>query len=170
MPSTFLTAVYIILGSIGTINSYYIYHKKIRNQPLVCNIIGKNCNKVIRSKYGSVFGIDNTLFGILYYAGIALYGLGSIFFSNLAALEPYVFWATAGAALFSAYLLYAQIFVLKEYCQYCLLSALLSIIIFLAMLLVDLGLVLTPKTLTPLLLSNHTTCFFASLSWLLLLK
>ncbi len=130
MTSVTVALTYVILGIIGVWVSSYIYYKKQHKQPLVCNIIGDDCSKVVNSKYGKTFGIENTILGALYYGGVAIYGV-LLSFGLFEFLSFFVFIASGFGFLFSLYLLYVQIYVIKEYCQYCLLSALLSVFIFL---------------------------------------
>ena len=121
MTSFFL----ILLAAVGLIDSGYIFYKKLRNEKLIC-FIGKDCNKVIKSKYSSVFGIPNELIGIFFYIGI----LGFVLLSQLG-IEAFlgvqlvllVQAVTFLAFLSSFFLTTIQIFILKEWCEYCLLIA-----------------------------------------------
>jgi len=114
---------------LGFLDALYIYVKKKRNEKLVC-VIGSDCNTVIRSRYAVLFGVDNTVIGMIYYVTVIL----------VLVLAPYltlssvvVWWGlrlVAGfAALMSVYLLYIQLVVLKEWCDYCLLAALVNIVL-----------------------------------------
>ena len=123
----------IILSTAGLILSIYINQKKNKKQKLVC-VIGQDCDKVIRSKYGKTFGIENTLLGILYFLFILAAALLNWAASII--LPLYItFTASAGSAAFSAYLTGVQLFVLKEWCEYCLAASGISIAIFLLVLL-----------------------------------
>ncbi len=112
--------------------SWYIYYKKKRNEKLVC-IIGEDCDKVVRSKYGSLLGVSNEVLGMGYYglvavlSGIILTGTGTILSFPL---FTFLLIIGGGAALFSIVLLFIQSFILEELCEYCIVSAAASIIIF----------------------------------------
>ncbi len=119
-----------VLATLGFLLTVYIWYKKTYRQKLVC-AIGHDCEKVINSRYAKIFFIDNIIIGLFYYL-----------FMDLSAV--FTFWvlpflitvrtlASAGAALFSLYLTYVQLAVLKEWCEYCLASALISIAIFLVL-------------------------------------
>ncbi|MEK6840276.1 MAG: vitamin K epoxide reductase family protein [Nanoarchaeota archaeon] len=111
----------IALAFVGFVNSFYIYYKKQKHQQLVC-IIGSHCNTVIRSKYATLFGIDNTLLGMAYYAFlIFIFLITSPFFG--------LYFLVGGVALVSLYLLYIQLVVLKEWCDYCLLAAFINLLL-----------------------------------------
>jgi uncharacterized membrane protein len=107
--------------------------KKQKHEELVC-FLGNDCNKVVNSKYNSLFfGIPNEVIGLGYYALVflvailLLLGVESIGFFLIAPL----FLVGAGAsALLAVYLLYVQQFLLKEWCEYCITSAIASIAIF----------------------------------------
>ena len=122
----------IILSLIGFLTSYYILHKKRRKEKLVC-IIGKDCNKVINSKYATMFWLDNTILGMLYFIFIFITSLIYLFvFSSF--LNILILIISGIAALFALYLTIIQLFVLKELCEYCLFTSLISILIFIVIL------------------------------------
>ena len=125
------------LSEIGFAVSWFVWSKKSKHEKLVC-VIGKDCDKVIRSKYGDTFGFDNTLLGMLYFAFVFVASVIQFFYLDFYDLLLFS-WGrliiSGLAALFSAYLILIQIFVLKEYCEYCLATGALSIAIFLVVLL-----------------------------------
>ncbi|MEK9147771.1 MAG: vitamin K epoxide reductase family protein [Patescibacteria group bacterium] len=117
------------IGGFGV--SLYIYHTKKHRKELVCPI-GSDCNAVINSRYSKFLGIPLEYLGMFYYALIfssyiilifAPYILSELFLYGLIIF-------TAGAFLFSLYLLFAQAFILQQWCIWCILSATLSIVIF----------------------------------------
>lgn len=120
----------LLLAFLGFIDAGYISWKKKRKEKLVC-FLGSDCNTVVKSSYATLFGVDNTLIGMMYYA--------SIFFLFL--IQSFVvlpFFVTLGvlivsaiAALTSLYLLVIQLFVLKEWCDYCMIAAVINILLFL---------------------------------------
>lgn len=121
------------LGVLGFLISLFIFYKKQTKQKLVC-IIGEDCDKVVRSKYSTIFGIDNAILGMLYFLFIIAVGAGEIIFPSVFALDLIILGkkiATGLAALFSAFLLGVQLIILKEWCEYCIATSIISIIIFL---------------------------------------
>ena len=118
---------------VGFAVSGYIFLKKQKHEKLVC-FIGDGCNKVVHSKYNSLFfGVPNEVMGLGYYAGV-LIGIVLLFFGiqhiGPIPLLPVFLIGTGASALFALYLLYVQYAVLKEWCEYCLTSAIASIAIF----------------------------------------
>ncbi len=117
----------------GFLISFYIRHKKSSHEVLVCPL-NSNCEEVIHSDFSRFFGIPVEILGLLYYGIIA----GSYGF--IVALPEYVlpsflyflFALSLGAFLFSLYLTFIQAFTLRQWCTWCLASAMLSTIIFLS--------------------------------------
>jgi uncharacterized membrane protein len=109
----------------------YIFHTKKHKHQLVCPV-GSNCNVVMTSQYSKFLGVSLEYWGMFYYSVIfvtyvilifAPHLLSELFLSGLIML-------TVGAFLFSLYLLFVQAFILRQWCIWCLLSAMLSITIF----------------------------------------
>ncbi len=109
----------------------YIYYTKKHNKQLVCPI-GSNCNVVINSQYSKFLGVSIEYWGMLYYAVIFTAYIILIFAAHLLSglfLTGLIMF-TAAAFFFSLYLLFAQAFLLRQWCIWCILSAMLSIVIF----------------------------------------
>lgn len=123
----------IIIALVGFVLAAMIRHKKKVGQPLVCPI-GFDCESVVNSSYGKFFGFDIATIGVGYYGLIvALYG----FFLLLPNLVPdylYVvgFLLSVGAVVFSIYLIIIQALVIREWCLWCILSAVTSIALLIA--------------------------------------
>lgn len=119
----------LILALAGFAVSFNINRKKSNKEKLVC-LIGEDCDKVVHSRYATTFGVDNQIFGMIFYLGVAIFAVtlitGLVWPSVMILLFKL---ATIGAALFSIYLIGIQAFVLKEWCEWCLVSALLSFLI-----------------------------------------
>jgi len=125
-----------ITALFGFLLCIYIHRKYSKNEKLVC-FLGENCNNVINSHYAKTFGIPNVIIGMIYYSLIAAtYGFSAIWPFTF---PPIFLWglyiATASAALFSIRLIAIQAFILKEWCEWCLASSIISISIFLAIIL-----------------------------------
>ncbi len=122
----------ILLALVGLIDSAYIFYKKQRGEKLVC-LIGKDCAKVVNSRYGSIFGVPNELVGIAYY--LAVIALASALYAGttMAAgiiLAGVLLVTAAGALLGSVVLTVLQAWVLREWCEYCLLAAVVNLLLF----------------------------------------
>lgn len=118
----------LLLGVLGFIVSAYIFMKKKRGQKVICPFRG-SCDRVLTSSYGKFFGVSLEIFGMGYYSLVVIYHvlfLVSPFFSQSIFLYGHVLFSL-GAALFSLYLLGIQIFVLRTWCTWCIISMLTSI-------------------------------------------
>ena len=117
----------------GFLIAFYIRHKKRHDEVLVCPL-ESNCEAVIHSRYSRFLGIPLELLGLLYYAVVAVSHALFLIFPAFNRGEPViaVMVITVMAALFSLYLTFIQASKLKEWCTWCLVSALLCTIIFLA--------------------------------------
>ena len=128
-----ILSLIIILNSIGAAISLYILRQKTTKQKLVC-IIGKDCNEVVTSKYASFFGIPNELMGLGYYVFFVTISLliqthiTTLFSIPLSEVRML---AAFGSLLFSLYLTYLQLFVLKKFCEYCLAINIVNLLLFL---------------------------------------
>lgn len=124
---------FIILAALGGFGvSFYIFYIKKNKGVLVCPT-GSDCNAVVKSRYSKFLGVPLEYLGMAYYLIAASLYITFIFApALLTILLPFAIGLTAFAFLFSLYLIFVQAFLLKQWCIWCLLSAGLSIIIFIA--------------------------------------
>ncbi len=119
-----------LLGFMGFFVALHIYKEKRANRPLVCPM-KFHCDSVVNSDYSKFFGISVEIFGMLYYGFIFLaYILTAIFYPVPVLFLIILSLISVIAFLFSVYLVSVQAFILKIYCSWCLVSALISTIIF----------------------------------------
>ena len=121
----------IALSIIGFAVSFYLYYSKTSNKKIIC-IVGEDCDGVVKSKYGKTFGIENTIPGMLYFVMIFVYSIVILTNPNIFK-ESLIYYFVVGISiitvLFSAYLTSVQAFVLKKWCEYCILSSITSVLI-----------------------------------------
>ena len=120
-----------VLGLCGFWVARHIYrHKKIK-KPLICPI-GFDCNFVVHSDYSEFMHVPLEVFGMIYYALLSLSYLFFIFFLEAMPdiVSLFLLVASFGAFVFSLYLLFIQIFILRKGCSWCIVSALITILIF----------------------------------------
>lgn len=102
--------------------------KSIQGGPIACSFT-EGCDVVTTSAYSRIAGIPIALLGALYYLLVLLvlfYYLDTGKIGSVRILG----WFTAIPFLFSLWLTYVQWGVLKAFCQYCLLSAATSTLLF----------------------------------------
>lgn len=129
----------ILLSIAGLLISFHIWntvHKQ--KKKLVCVIGDGGCDKVVKSQYGHLFGIDNTIMGMGFYSFILALALLYIFYPSLFAISYVAIFekSTTGiAAAMSLVLTFIQFKVLKQFCEYCTVANLLNVAIFLTVIL-----------------------------------
>jgi uncharacterized membrane protein len=126
-----IAVVFLSLG--GLLLASYIHHKKFIREKFICPA-GFDCETVIYSKYSKFLGIPVENIGIIYYLLVALSYTALLIFPqwNSDIFSFTVLSMTTLAFIFSVYLTYTQAVLLKEWCTWCLLSALLCTLIFMA--------------------------------------
>jgi uncharacterized membrane protein/glutaredoxin len=126
-----------VLATIGAIDTGSITLKRwglIGN--LSCLGGAEGCDKVLNSPWGSLFGQPLSLFGFLAYGAVLLMAVLPLVlkgevrhtFNRLSWWG--LFLTTAGMAIFSLVLIGVMVFQIKAFCTFCLLSALLSVSLF----------------------------------------
>ncbi|MBP6912044.1 MAG: vitamin K epoxide reductase family protein [Candidatus Pacebacteria bacterium] len=128
-----LPLINIVLGIMGFSIALHIFHKKARKAVLVCPI-GSDCNAVVHSAYSKFFGIAVERVGMVYYFLITVFYGIALFVQPLTdgVIHFFMLGMTLGAFLFSIYLVCIQGFVIKQWCTWCLGSAVVATGIFLA--------------------------------------
>lgn len=122
---------FIVLSLGGAINAGYLFYQHRKRKPLVCPM-NHDCSVVTESKWSHVFGVRNEVLGFLFYCVLLAGIFMSVFMPELIRPMPFfLFLATSAGLLFSLFLIFLQKFVIKDYCFYCLISAIISLFLFL---------------------------------------
>jgi len=121
-----ITAALAGLGVAANINS-----TKRSGAELVCPT-GSDCNSVVNSRYSKFFGLPLEYWGLTYFALIIAAYLILIFWPGMlpGPLLVVLMLLTMGGALFSLYLLFIQAFIVRAWCIWCILEALMSLTVF----------------------------------------
>ena len=125
-----------LLSLLGLFLSAYLYLYKIgRIGDLACGTGG--CETVQASEWGRVAGVEVALIGVVGYAGLLLLSLASLQPGLATRRWPADLLALlAGAGvLFTAYLTYLELFVIRAICRWCVGSAALIVAILIVALL-----------------------------------
>ena len=112
------------VAPLGFLDAGYLAVEHFLNRVPPCSIVA-GCEKVTTSQYSVIFGVPLALMGALYYLAIIV---ALILYLDLrrAWIIKWTARATAVGFVFSLYLVYLQLFVIKAICQYCMLSVLSS--------------------------------------------
>ena len=119
-----LYAVAALLSLLGLADALYLTIEHITGQSVRCTIIS-GCSAVLSSPYAVVAGIPLAAIGAAAYftvfslAILAIFGYPKV--SRLFSVLVIIMF------LVSLWLIYLQAFVIREFCQYCLLSAAITV-------------------------------------------
>ena len=124
--SIYIYAVVAVVSLTGLADATYLTIEHITGQSVRCTIIS-GCSEVLSSRYATVGGMPLALVGAgAYFAVFALatlaafgYKFAGTFLSVLVGLM----------VLTSLWLIYLQAFVIRSFCQYCLISAAVTFIL-----------------------------------------
>lgn len=118
-----------LLALLGFANATFLTVEHYLNLTPTCFLVS-GCETVIKSAYSTIGPIPLALLGALFY--LALLILVILYF-DLKKNWPRraIFFLSILGFLDSLYLIYLQAFVIRAYCFYCLLSAIIAILIFL---------------------------------------
>jgi uncharacterized membrane protein len=120
------------LAFVGMIDALYLSIKRNAG-PIPCHVT-RGCTDVLTSKYSEVAGIPLSWFGMVFYVTVFGLAVFKIFEDPDHPVEfpiKLVFYLSGVGLIISALLVGTQAFILRAFCEYCLLSAALVLTIFL---------------------------------------
>ncbi len=126
--SKILIGFVIALALIGFADSTFLQAKRMSGEIIPC-LIGTGCDTVSKSEYSVLFGIPLSAYGMMFYLTVGLLALlyldtKKAIFARL--LLPF----TAIGFIASVYFIYVQKFLIGAFCLYCVISAIISTILF----------------------------------------
>jgi len=124
----------VLFSVIGLAVSYTIWRKTVQKKgKLVCIMGDGGCDKVVKSKYGHLFGVDNSTLGILYYLLILAVVIAGFVYPAVSSIAYFTLgikiMAGASAAM-SVVLTFIQFKVIKQVCEYCMTANMVNVAIF----------------------------------------
>jgi len=114
----FFVALYLLLYKLGMIGA------------LNCSV--GSCETVNTSKWATFLGLPVAAWGVAFYAGLLALGLVSVqerYASSKGMSQALVLYSGAGL-IFSTWLTYLELFVIHAVCQWCVVSAVIVLVIF----------------------------------------
>jgi len=122
----------LILSLLGVANAIYLTIIKFANNPQLCIQGVGNCWSVNISRYSELFGIPVALLGAITFSFLTV----AIWLENSkhswSKLTIYFeFGVSLFGVMFSAYLTYIELFVINAVCPFCVLSAIIILLIWL---------------------------------------
>lgn len=124
--STILYAAASVVSLVGLGDAIYLTVEHVAGRSVICTIVS-GCSEVLSSQYASVSGIPLALIGAAaYFTVFSLATLAAFGYKTAGKLLAVV---VALMFITSVWLLYLQAFVIKAFCQFCLLSALVTFVL-----------------------------------------
>ena len=126
------SAAIAVVAFIGMVDALYLSIKRNAG-PIPCHIT-RGCTDVLTSKYSEIAGIPLSWFGLAFYVVIFSLAVFTLFEDpehRLSQLPGLIFYLAGAALIVSAFLVGIQAFILRAFCEYCLLSAALVLTMFL---------------------------------------
>jgi uncharacterized membrane protein len=116
-----IPSLIVAVAFLGMIDAAYVALHSAQTFLLPCGFAG-GCDQVLSSPYSHFLGIPIAWFGLLFYVSVTGVGLFCLYgFTQLLRFSLVI---VSLAFLFTLYLLYLQAWVIRAFCDYCLLSAL----------------------------------------------
>lgn len=123
-----MTIVFLIIAFLGFFDAAYLTAQHYLALPLPCTIL-KDCETVTRSAYSMLGSIPVALIGAAYYMAAFFLMIAYRETSNKKILLVAMVLTGAGV-LASAWFIYVQAAILHAFCQYCILSAIFTTLLF----------------------------------------
>jgi uncharacterized membrane protein len=124
--------IILILSAIGIALSGYLTYLYYTKALATFCAAGSGCDAVRESSYSAILGIPVSLFGVIGYLSIFISALISIPYRAKWLL---LYFLSLAGSVFSAYLTYIELFVIKAVCPYCVTSAIIITVILIVLLL-----------------------------------
>jgi len=121
-----------VLAFLGFADATYLTVLHYLNSTPICSLSSR-CDVVLHSYFATILGIPISLIGVIFYAFLLCLSLSLLVkFGSIRLLILYLY--SILGLIISVVLFLTQAFVLKSYCQYCLASEVISILLFLVIL------------------------------------
>ncbi len=129
-----LYVVAALLSLIGLADALYLTVEHVTGQSVRCTIIS-GCSEVLSSPYAVVAGVPLAMIGAAAY--FTVFSLATLAAFNYRIAGTLLTVLVTTMFLVSLWLIYLQAFVIREFCQYCLLSAAITLALLVVMVIVQ---------------------------------
>jgi uncharacterized membrane protein len=121
---TLLNVVIAVVALVGVADAIYLTIEHVTGRSVRCTIIS-GCSEVLSSEYATIRGVPLAALGaVAYFLVFSLATLAAFGYRFASKLLPVIVGAMFVTTL---WLLYLQAFVIRHFCQFCLLSALVTV-------------------------------------------
>ena len=129
MPvNKWLIGFFIIISFVGFTDAAYLTFAELTGRTLSCSVT-HGCETVTQSQFSHIFGIPVAALGVVYYLSIFVSALHYLDQKRIKVLK-FAATATCLGLIASAWFVYVQGVILQAWCQFCLLSAFTSTVLF----------------------------------------
>lgn len=115
------------LAVVGIADALYLSIASSTMQPVGCSLL-EGCKSVLSSSWSRIFGISTAVYGVSYYTVSAILASAYWYWRDQAVMMALFVIVTLGL-LASVWFVYLQFFVINALCEYCLVSAGITMII-----------------------------------------
>ena len=126
---TIIIGIIIALAFIGFVDSTFLLAKRMSGGPIPCVLGFTGCDEVSKSPHSVLFGIPLSAYGMVFYLAIGVLGILYLDTKKYIVVQLLLLATTLGF-LSSLYFIYVQKFLIGAFCIYCILSAIVSVILF----------------------------------------
>lgn len=130
-----LHALVMFVSLIGLGDSVYLTVQHLTGRSVRCTVTS-TCSKVLSSAYATLGGIPTAAWGAAAY--LTVFSLATLVVFGYFGVRRWLSWLVAAMLAATLVLIYLQAFVIRAWCEYCLLSAAVTISLSL-ILLIDTG-------------------------------
>lgn len=113
-----------VFALLGFADAFYLSLMHFQDSDVGCSVI-TGCDAVLSSEYAYLFGIPLAYLGVLYYLSV-LFGAALYYQTDSRLILKLIGIIVGGGFLFTLWLIYLQAFVINAFCQFCLISAVLT--------------------------------------------
>lgn len=129
----FANRIIFIFSLIGILVASYLFYEYTFAGSIYCPL-GQGCDIVRASEYAHILGIPVPFLGMVYYFTMAILSVVHSHILTPKLIRKLQVLASTFAVLFGVYLTSLEAFVIRAYCFWCLISFIVSIVIFAAVL------------------------------------
>ena len=123
-----IAILFLIFSFLGFLDAAHLTIRHYNGSTVICGITS-GCNTILSSNYSTIFGVPVALGGALYYLIVFILTVAFLDTKKDKILNLIAKFSVTGL-LASIYFVYLQLFIIKSICQYCMLSAITSTLLF----------------------------------------
>lgn len=116
----------VLFSLIGMLDAIYLTVQHLSGKSVKCTVTG-GCSKVLSSSYATIAGLPTASFGAMAY--FAVFSLATLALFGFRQARTWLILMVVPMILMTCWLFYLQAFVLHAFCEFCLLSASMTLLL-----------------------------------------